>query len=281
MEQGERQAPNVGATFRKLHTGPDVLVMPNAWDAGSARVIESVGAKAIATTSAGVAWSRGYPDGNALPVELLVATAREIVQAVRVPVSVDIEGGYVEDPAAVGGVVALVLDAGVAGINIEDGAGAPELLAAKIEAVRASAQRAGADLFINARCDVYLRGIAGDDPVAEVVRRAALYRDAGCDGIFVPGLADPGEIAAVAAAIDPLPLNVMLLPGLPPLDVLAASGVRRLSAGAAIADAALARTRDLATRLLAGDVSAMFAQTIGYGTMNGLLTERRAAPAQT
>lgn len=281
MEKGERQAPGAGATFRKLHAGPDVLMLPNAWDAGSARVIESVGAKAIATTSAGVAWSRGYPDGNALPVELLVATAREIVQAVRVPVSVDIEGGYVDDPAAVGGVVALVLDAGVAGINIEDGAGAPELLAAKIEAVRASAQRAGADLFINARCDVYLRGIAEDDPVAEVVRRAALYRDAGCDGIFVPGLADPGEIAAVAAAIDPLPLNVMLLPGLPPLDVLAASGVRRLSAGAAIADAALARTRDLATRFLAGDVSAMFAQTIGYGTMNGLLTERRPAPAQT
>jgi 2-methylisocitrate lyase-like PEP mutase family enzyme len=267
------QASGAGGIFRKLHAGPGVLVLPNAWDAGSARVIESAGAKAIATTSAGVAWSRGYPDGDALPVELLLAAAREIVRAVRVPVSMDIEGGYSPDPAAVADVVARVVDAGVAGINIEDGAGTPELLAPKIEAARARAQRAGVDLFINARCDVYLRGIAEDDPVGEVVRRATLYRRAGCDGLFVPGLADASEIAAVASAVD-LPLNVMLLPDLPPLDVLAARGVRRLSAGSAIAEAALGRTRDLAARLLAGDASAMFEQTTDYGTMNELLAER-------
>jgi len=265
----------VSATFRKLHAGPGLLVLPNAWDAGSARLIESVGAKAIATTSAGVAWARGYPDGDTLPRELLLACAREITRVVRVPVTIDIEGGYSDDPAAVGDLVTRLIDAGVVGINLEDGAGTPELLAEKIAAVRRSASRSGVDLFINARCDVYLRGIeSGAAAVEETARRAARYRGAGCDGLFAPCIAEPADIEAVASAIAPLPLNVMLMPDLPPLAALPALGVRRLSCGSAIAEAALGRARDLATSLLAGKVDDIYEGILDYGAANDLFADR-------
>ena len=117
--------------FRRLHQD-GILLLANAWDAGSARLIESLGAKAIATTSAGVAWAHGYPDGDALPFDLLVATTAEITRIVTVPLTVDSEGGYSDDPAAVGESIARLIGAGAAGINLEDGAGTPDLLCAKI-----------------------------------------------------------------------------------------------------------------------------------------------------
>jgi len=262
-------------TFRKLHAAPGMLVLPNAWDAGSARLIESVGARAIATTSAGVAWARGYPDGDALPIELLLASAHEITRVVRVPVTMDIEGGYSDDPADVGDLATRLIDAGVVGINVEDGAGTPELLAAKIEAVRRSASRAGVDLFINARCDVYLRGIeSGEAAVAEIARRAARYRQAGCDGLFAPCIVEAADIEAVASAVAPLALNVMLMPDLPPLDALPALGVRRLSCGSAIAEAALGHARKLAVSLLAGKVDEMYEVSLDYGSANELFADR-------
>ena len=157
------------------------------------------------------------------------------------------------------------------GINLEDGAGLPERLCAKIESARHTAQRAGVDLFINARTDVYLRAFAtGDAAVEEVVRRAERYRSAGCDGIFVPALADGRAIEAVAAAIDPLPLNIMLMPGLPSTTVLRTQGVRRLSAGSAIAQAALGLTSRLATDFLAGSWDDMFTTAADYSATNRL-----------
>jgi 2-methylisocitrate lyase-like PEP mutase family enzyme len=260
------------ATLRELHHGPDLLRLPNAWDAGSARLIESLGAKAIATTSAGLAWSRGYPDGDALPAENLLAATREIARVIRVPLTVDIEGGYSDDPAAVAQLTTQLIDAGAVGINLEDGSGAPEGLCAKIEAVRKSAVRRHVDLFINARTDVYLRELATGEPaVQEVVRRARAYREAGCDCLFVPALADSGQIAAVAEAIQPLPLNLMLVPRLPSDDVLRQLGVRRLSAGAAIAKAILGRVQQLASAFLAGAREELFVTPIEYHAMNGLL----------
>lgn len=261
-------------TFRSLHHGPALLLLPNAWDAGSARLIESLGAKAIATTSAGLAWSRGYPDGDALPSEQLLATAREIARVIRVPLSIDIEGGYSDDPAVVKQVVSGIIDTGAAGINIEDGAGPPDLLCAKIEAARQSAVRAGVDLFINARTDVYLRTLAtGEAAVEEVVHRAERYRAAGCDGLFVPALADGPAIAAVAAAIDPLPLNIMLVPDLPSADALQEQGVRRLSTGSAIAQAVLGCASRLATGFLTGAVDEMFMAAVDYGVTNQLFPD--------
>lgn len=258
-------------TFRELHAGPDILILANAWDAGTARLIESLGAKAIATTSAGVAWSRGYPDGDALPVEQLIAVTRDIARVIRVPLTVDIEGGYADEASAVAEVVTHALDAGAVGINIEDGAGPPDRLCSKIEAARRAASRSGIDLFINARTDVYLRGIAsGEAAVAEVARRAGLYRSAGCDGLFVPGAAGSPEIGAIARAVAPLPLNLMLVSGLAPRDALAALGVRRLSAGAAIAKASLGRVSRLARALLTGSMDDMSGETVDYGATNRL-----------
>jgi 2-methylisocitrate lyase-like PEP mutase family enzyme len=171
-------------TFRRLHAGPDILILANAWDAGSARLIESLGAKAIATSSAAVAWSLGYPDGNALPVPLVAATIASITRAVHLPVSADIEAGYAPTAAGAGEAAARVIDAGAVGINIEDGSEAPELLCAKIAEVKRVAARSGADLFVNARIDVYLRNLAqGEAALEETIARAHRYREAGCDGI--------------------------------------------------------------------------------------------------
>jgi len=266
------------STFRALHNGSELLLLPNAWDPGSARLIESLGAKAIATTSAGLAWSRGYPDGDALSIEQLITTTREIARIIRVPLSIDVEGGYSTDPAVVARVVSGIIDVGAVGINIEDGAGSPDLLCAKIEAARRSATRAGVDLFINVRTDVYLRDMSsGDGAVREVIRRAELYRAAGCDGIFVPGLVEGSAIEAIAAAIDPLPLNIMLMPGLPSHAVLREQGVRRLSAGSAIAQAGMGLTRRLVNDFLAGSSDDMSTITVDYCSMNQLFQNGQQA----
>jgi 2-methylisocitrate lyase-like PEP mutase family enzyme len=257
--------------FRRLHEG-ELLVLPNAWDAGVARLIESRGAKAIATTSAGLAWANGYPDGDALPAAELLAATRAIARVIQVPLTVDIEGGYSDDPAKVAELAAAVIEAGAVGVNIEDGSGSTDLMCAKIEAVRRSAERAGVALFINARTDVYLRGLAKDgDKVGEVTRRAALYRAAGGDGIFVPGLSDAGEIEAVAAAVRPAPLNIMLVPGLPSHERMQALGVHRLSGGSAIAQAVLGLVGRMTDDLLAGRPSeAAMAEGADYGELNRL-----------
>jgi 2-methylisocitrate lyase-like PEP mutase family enzyme len=258
--------------FWELHRGSAPLLLPNAWDAISARLIESLGAKAIATTSAGLAWSRGYPDGNALPQDQLIAAVRDIARVIRVPLSVDIEAGFSDDPSAVAGLGARILDLGAVGINIEDGAGSPDLLAKKISAIRAHEMRPGGGLFINARTDVLLRGVArGDAATEEIIRRAVRYRAAGCDGLFVPGLSSLPAMAAISAAVAPMPLNVMAVPDLPSMDLLQKSGVRRVSAGSSIAQAALGRTGDLASSFLAGRMSDMFSQALGYGALNELL----------
>ena len=242
MTPGERVE-----AFRKLHEGP-ILVLPNAWDVASARVIEEAGAKAIATTSAGVAAVHGYPDGNQLPRALALAAVERIVKAVRVPVTADIEAGYGADAGEVCETVRGVIDAGAAGINLEDGKGEPEALAAKIAAIRGLAARS--DLFVNARCDVYLNGApVGAESLEEVLRRAALYAQAGADGFFVPFLADGDTLRRICEAV-PLPVNVLAVPGLAPPAELARLGVRRLSAGSSPMRAAMRSTRRLAQELL-------------------------------
>ena len=246
------------ARFRALHAGPKLLILPNAWDAGSARVIESAGAKAIATSSAAVAWARGYPDGQLLPFESLLATLDEIVRIVRIPVSADIESGYAPTVTEIDDRIACVVDTGAVGVNIEDGTEPPDLLCAKIERAKAVAARAGVDLWINARVDVYIRKQAsGEAAFEETVQRAALYREAGADSIFVPALVDGGTIAHMIPRIA-LPFNALAWPGLPDAAWLESFGVRRLSAGAGLGKASLDRTFRLANAFLAnGRVEAL------------------------
>ena len=264
--------------FRDLHRGPALLVLPNAWDAGTARLVESLGAQAVATTSAGVAWSHGYPDGNSLPSDQLVNVTRDIARVIRVPLTVDIEGGYSNDPHAVAQLVAQLLAVGIAGINIEDGIESADLLCRKIAIIRDNALRLGVDLFINARTDVYLRGLVSSEAAFdECVGRGARYREAGADGLFVPGLRDPVAISTVAEAIGPMPLNIMALPNLPSISALQALGVRRLSAGSAIAQAALGCAGRLASDFLAGNTNEMFGAAAEYGTLNALFAQQARA----
>src|SRR5262249_14504219 len=194
------------AEFRRLHAADAPLVLPNAWDAVSARLIEACGAAAIATTSSGVAWAHGYPDGDALPPRILAGAVDAIARVLSVPLTIDVEGGYSADPAAVGEVVSAVVAGGAVGINIEDGSSPPDLPCAKVAAAKAAATRAGVDLFVNARTDVYLRGLVpGVQAIEETVARARRYQAAGADGLFVPGLIDVDAIRAIASAV-PLPL---------------------------------------------------------------------------
>ncbi len=189
-------------TFRRLHEGPQILVLPNAWDAASAAMMEDAGAKAVATSSAAVAWAHGYADGDILPIPTLLAAIGEMARVLKIPLTADIEGGYSDDLAMVGETIRGVIGAGAVGINFEDGARSPDLHARKIETVRQAAAESGVPLFINARIDVYLKGLAKDEAALdETLRRAELYRAAGADGIFVPGPTDETLLATLAGKI--------------------------------------------------------------------------------
>lgn len=255
--------------FRALHAKGELLRLPNAWDVGSARLFEACGARALATTSAGLAWSLGYADGNHIPVRVLEAATREIARVTSVPLSVDAEMGLAKDPASVGETVAALLGAGAVGVNLEDGTDSPELLCAKLEAAKRAGERAGVAVFLNARTDVYLKGLVPKEKAqAETIARGLAYRAAGADGFFVPGLAQPETIRAIVAAVD-LPLNLMLVPGLLAPASLQALGVRRLSAGSSIATNAYSLARREALALL-GDPNAAATPDLTYPEMNAL-----------
>jgi 2-methylisocitrate lyase-like PEP mutase family enzyme len=259
-------------TFAALHAGPKLLVLPNAWDAGSARVIENAGASAIATSSAAVAWAHGYPDGQFLPFETLLATVREMTRVVHVPVSADIEAAYAADAATAAATVARIVDAGAVGINIEDGNDPPDLLARKIENLKTAAVKAGVALWVNARIDSYLRRLVPPERAYdETVARARRYREAGANSIFAPAVTDAATIEKLVQAVV-LPLNLLAWPGLPDGATLQRLGVRRLSAGSGIGKLALNRTHELAKAFLAEGRSEPFsAGALGNPELNGLM----------
>jgi 2-methylisocitrate lyase-like PEP mutase family enzyme len=242
----QKEIMSITSKFRSLHDKSTPLLLPNVWDAGSARLFEALGAEAIATTSAGFAWALGYQDGRALPFDEVVGSVRRISRVLKVPLSVDVENGYSDDPKAVADNVMRLVELGIAGINIEDGPDAPSVLAAKIEAIRAAVSKAGADLFINARSDVFLASLVEKPKqVDESISRGKQYASAGADGLFLPALAKNGDIEQVVAAIS-LPLNVMALNGLADAATLGKLGVRRLSAGGGISMAVLGKAKALA-----------------------------------
>jgi 2-methylisocitrate lyase-like PEP mutase family enzyme len=258
--------------FRALHAGR-ILVLPNAWDVASARLIEQAGAAAIATTSAGVAWSLGVPDGDQLSRNRAVDLVARVVAAVTVPVTADIEAGFGATAADVGDTVRAVADAGAAGVNIEDclhpGPGLREI-ADQVE--RLAAARAAAPVFINARIDTYLSA-AGDpaNRLAVTVTRAKAFLDAGADGVFVPGVGDPELIAALASQVD-APLNVLGYPGALPVQKLAELGVARVSVGARIALAAYALATRCATETLTAGTYDAMTTGLTHDDLNTLLT---------
>ena len=256
------------STFAALHAGPDVLLLPNAWDAASAAVIQKVGAKAIATSSAAVAWAHGYPDGEALPLDTLLTTLREIARVIAVPLSADIEAAYAADAQAASETVKRIADTGAVGINIEDGIADPDLLGAKIARIKSAVP----NIWINARTDVYLHKLAtGEAAFEESVRRAKAYREAGADSIFVPMASGEALIGRLVKAI-PAPLNVLAWPGVPQAATLTKLGVRRLSAGSGLAKTSLNRTYELTQAFLADGASEpLTGQWLVPGGMNALM----------
>jgi 2-methylisocitrate lyase-like PEP mutase family enzyme len=254
--------------FARLHRPGAPVLLPNAWDVVSAVVIAAAGAKAIATTSAGVAWSLGVPDGAELGAERLAAVVARIVAAVDVPVSADIEAGY----GNVAATVAAVVQAGAVGVNVEDSSAGvlldPAEQAIRLAAARAAATDAagGARVWINARTDVFL---AGSGNLAEALERSAAYAAADADSLFVPGLTDPAGIAELAAG--PLPVAVMAGPSAPSVADLSAAGVVRISLGSAIAQAAYGLAGRIATELLTTGTYESAASGVDYATMNHAL----------
>ncbi|MGW1498593.1 isocitrate lyase/PEP mutase family protein [Streptomyces mirabilis] len=272
--------------FRALHIPGRPLVLPNAWDTASARLVEEAGASAVATTSAGLAWDLGTADGDRLDRDRALGAVARVAAAVRVPVSADIESGYAKDAAGVGDTIRAVLAAGAVGVNIEDalydgegddgegvGDGGRGPLrpvaeqAERIAAARAAADVAGVPLFINARIDTVLRGAGG---VEETLERAAAFLAAGADGIFVPGAVDPGTVKSLVAGVEG-PLNVLVGPGAPSVAELAALGVARISTGSSIAQAAHAVVRRAARELLSAGTYDSLAGGLDYAELNTLL----------
>jgi 2-methylisocitrate lyase-like PEP mutase family enzyme len=254
-------------TFRRLHDGPGVLRLVNAWDRLSARVFALAGAPAVATSSFAVALANGYADGENIPWALVRDTVASMTGAVDVPVTVDIEAGQGDAPEAVARAVADVAAAGAVGINLEDRQpeAASGLFAVDAQADRVAAARdaGGRDLFINARSDVWFGAeLADGDRLDEALARARAYLDAGADGIFFPGLVALDTLQAVTAALAPAPVNAMLWPGLPPIEQLEAAGVRRLSQGGSAFLVAAAELEQMARRFLDGAPEHFGADTV-------------------
>jgi 2-methylisocitrate lyase-like PEP mutase family enzyme len=267
--------------FRSLHDNRHPLALPNVWDVASARIVENAGAAAVATTSAGVAWSLGAADGEQLNRDLAIDLVARIAAAVQVPVTVDIEGGYASTADGVGETIRLVLEAGAVGVNLEDmqhgGTAAlrpVEEQRDRVAAARAAADAMGIPMFLNARIDTYLLGV-GDpaDRLAATVSRAAAYLAAGADGIFVPGVVDSETVSALTDGIR-APLNIMAGPGAPTVDELAKLGVTRISVGAAIAQAAYALVQHSAREMLTSGGYTLLGETMAYNDLNALFSSR-------
>jgi 2-methylisocitrate lyase-like PEP mutase family enzyme len=224
--------------FAGLHTKGAPVVLYNVWDAGSAATLEKAGASAIATSSWSVAEAQGYRDGEDIPVEFFNEIIARVVASVDLPVTADFEGGYTEDDDRLAENISRLLDVGVAGINFEDrvvkGSGLYPIdrQAGRVAVLRRVADQKGVPLFINARTDLFLG--QGNDPesvTGEAIDRAAAYADAGASGFFIPGLQEKPLITRICEGVA-LPVNVMVMDGVPPNAQLAEIGVARISYGA-------------------------------------------------
>ena len=227
------------ATFKSLHKKGDPIILFNVWDPGSAQAVADQGAHAVALGSHGVANALGYEDGEQIPLELVAANARRVVDSVQLPVTLDFETGYGDTPEKVRNSVSIALQQGVVGVNIEDQVfGSSDLVpvdeqTARLRAVREAGVEAGVDVFINARSDLFKNADpAQHDEVLleEAITRAKAYADAGADGFFLPGIVDI-DLIKMLCERSPLPVNIIAIPGAPPNADLASAGVSRISYG--------------------------------------------------
>jgi 2-methylisocitrate lyase-like PEP mutase family enzyme len=274
LADASAQREKAGLLHSLHHSPGSPLLLANAWDVASALVVEAAGASAVATTSAGVAWSLGAPDGDALDRDRALELIARVAGAVRVPVTADIEGGFADTAQGVGETVAAVIAAGAVGVNLEDGHRTPMEQAGRIAAARAAADEAGIPLYLNARIDTYLFGLGEESGrLEETIGRMHAYVGAGASGVFVPGVTDPKTIAALVEAVD-VPLNVLVRPGAPGVAELAALGVARISLGGAVAGAAYAVARRATEELLTSGTYGPVAGAIPHDDLDALFGDR-------
>jgi 2-methylisocitrate lyase-like PEP mutase family enzyme len=270
------QSAAKAAALLALHAGPG-FVLPNAWDPGSARILGQVGFAAIATTSAGIAWSCGVPDGGTMGRDQMLERIGGIVAAVDVPVTADLEAGYGDTADEVGCTVTSALELGAVGANLED-AGPDGLFGIDDAVDRLRAARAAAPkgtFVLNARTDTYFAGTAGD-PFDETVERAARYVEAGADCIFVPGVVEADTIRRLALAI-PAPLNIVAgLANTIDAPTLFSLGVTRVSLGGSLARAALSTLERAGRELLGPGTLGFLDGAIGYADLQQRLAADRA-----
>ncbi|MEO8810788.1 MAG: isocitrate lyase/phosphoenolpyruvate mutase family protein [Rhodanobacter sp.] len=254
-----------------MHDRKKLLLLPNCWDAGSARLFAQRDFAAIATSSAGMAWSLGYADGEHAPLTEVLAAVARITRVVQVPVTVDIETGFGDEPADVARSVQAVIAAGAVGINIEDGLSGHRALrpaaeaAARVRAARSAADASGVPVFINARVDHWMQH-ADVDPatrLADAIQRAKAYLAAGADGIYPIGLDDPATLSTLIRALD-APINVAAGPGMPDLHALKSIGVARVSTATRFATVAFGAVDRAIARILKEGSFAALASDFSY-----------------
>jgi 2-methylisocitrate lyase-like PEP mutase family enzyme len=265
-------------SFREMHRGPKALLLPNVWDVASARVVEEAGFPAIATTSAGIAFSVGYPDGQWIPRQQMLARVGRIVRAVTVPVTADVEAGYGDLPEDAARTATGIIEVGAVGMNLEDGTLDPvqplvdrSLQVEKIRAVREAGRKAGVELVLNARTDVYWGEVGpAESRYDEALLRTRAYRDAGADCVFVPGLRDPETISRLVRDVG-CPVNILGGPGSPPVPELEKLGVARVSLGSGPMRATLGVLRRVAEELKNSGTYQALENAPSYAEVNQLV----------
>ena len=257
--------------FRQLHEH-GCFVIPNPWDAGSARLLAQLGFQALATTSSGIAWSMGRADNN-VPLDVTLERLQVISAAVEIPVNADFEGGFATAPEGVAANVSWATNTGIAGLSIEDSSGDPSeplfdftLAVERIKAAREAIDASGSGVFLTARSEGF---IVGRPDLDETIRRLTAFGDAGAECLYAPGLRDLADIKAVVSAVAPKPVNVLVGSDFATVADLAAAGVRRIGVGGALARAAWAGFLTAAKEIADHGTFTSFAKAVPFAEING------------
>lgn len=265
------------AAFRRLHAS-GTFVMPNPWDPGSARILASLGFPAVATTSAGFAWARGRRD-NHVTLDESLAHLKAMAAAVAVPVNADFEAGFAVEPEGVATHVAAAVATGISGLSIEDSTGEPTnpifdfpLAVERIHAARRTIDASGSGVLLTGRCENYLVGRADRD---DTIRRLQAYAEAGAECVYAPGLRSREDIAAVVAAVTPVPVNVLVGSDFTTVAEMATIGVRRISVGGALARAALGAAIAAAREIAEHGTFTGLAKAVPSAEIENVMTDRR------
>lgn len=283
-----REQTQKAEAFRAMHSASKLLLLANVWDVASARIIEEAGFPAIATTSAGIAFAQGYPDGQKISADRMLAVIEQIARAVKVPVTADVEAGYGVTPESAAETARAVIEAGAVGMNLEDATGDARrplfdltLQLEKIAAIREASSSLRVPLVLNARTDVYLLQLG--DPAKRydaALSRLQAYRDAGADCLFIPGLRDAATIGRIVKDLG-CAVNILGGPGTPSAAELLALGVRRVSLGSAPMRATLGLLRRVADELKTDGTYTTLENAPSHTDLNRIMSSNQTAKSRS